>query len=82
MAMYVEWLKDYLAAVLIIVAHYEELILMNNWIAINKQMPKEHQRVLVINKQGYVRLTSQYQGKFECPEIITHWMPLPKFKGD
>lgn len=59
-----------------------------NWVAIDRELPKEHEDVLVYyyhNKASrhfpnnqFIKETSFYDGEFECKEEVTHWAALPE----
>ena len=59
--------------------------LRNPWISVKDMLPEEHSRVLIMFCNGTVTY-NDYIGVGDInymkahPEIITHWMPIPKIK--
>lgn len=54
------------------------------WIKCSERMPEEHQstdyvseEVLVFTSDGEVEISFTDYGRWNCLELVTHWMPLP-----
>jgi hypothetical protein len=50
---------------------------MSEWVSVEDGLPGMQVRVLVSNKEGFMRVTHRDVVGWSCPEEITHWMPLP-----
>lgn len=56
----------------------------DGWIKCSERMPEEHQstdyvseEVLVFTSDGEVEISFTDYGRWNCLELVTHWMPLP-----